>query len=506
MKGLTLTAKEQARLQILNGVLEHHWTTQEAALLLGVSERQAWRLLAAYRKEGAAALAHGNRGRLPSNHLPAALRDQVVTLVRERYSGVNYIHLVELLAEREQIVLSRSTVRRLLVQAGLASLRRRRPPQHRQRRQRMPQAGMLLQLDGSHHAWLEDRGPWLTLLLAVDDATGTAPYALFREQEDTHGYFELLQGILERQGVPLGVYTDRHAVFQSRGQSAEAAVASPVGRQLTQFGRALQELGIRQVFAYSPEAKGRVERMNGTFQDRLVTELRLAGAATLARANQVLWDFLPRFNQRFGVPPGEAAAAYRPLGANLDLASVLCIKEWRRVGRDNTVQYQGRTFQLFPDPQRPSYARTRVEVQERLDGCIVVVAGNTLLTPRQAPPLAATLRTPAALPERPDRTPAPAPDAAPQGVAPVLWHQEADRQHHHQPHSEEGRWRSRWEDNPPGRPRVSDRIDVAWVKERRAQGDSWRQLARTHPAVRSASGRMVQPSLSSLRRALGFNG
>ena len=159
MKGLTLSAKEQNRLQILNGVLQQYGTIKEAALLLGVSERQGWRLLAAYRKEGAQGLVHKNRGRLPPNATPETVPPQVVTLARERYQGINHTQLTELLAEREGLKLCRPTVRRLLVRAGLPSPRQRRPPKHRCRRPRMPQEGMLLQLDGSHHPWLEDRGP-----------------------------------------------------------------------------------------------------------------------------------------------------------------------------------------------------------------------------------------------------------------------------------------------------------------------------------------------------------
>ncbi len=159
MRGLTLSTKEQNRLHILNGVLERYWSIREAAPLLGVSERQGWRLLAAYRKDGAAALAHKNRGRAPPNATPETIQQRVVALAQERYGGINHTHLTELLAEREGVMLSRPTVRRLLVRAGLSSPRHRRPPRHRCRRQRMPQEGMLLQLDGSHHAWLEDRDP-----------------------------------------------------------------------------------------------------------------------------------------------------------------------------------------------------------------------------------------------------------------------------------------------------------------------------------------------------------
>ena len=354
---------------------------------MGVSQRHGWRLLAAYRKEGAAALVHKNRGHIPSNATLMETQDWVVTLARERYRGINHSHLTELLAEREGVMLSRPTVRRILVRAGVNSPRQRRPPRHRCRRERMPQEGMMLQLDGSYHGWLEDRGAWLTLLLAVDDATGTAPYALFREWEDTRGYLSLLQGIIEHKGLPLSVYTDGHAVFQSRRDRRDSGAVS-VGGSSTQWCRALGELGITQISAHSPEAKGRVERANGTFQGRLVAELRLAGASTLAAANQVLADFLPRFNQRFGVPAAQPEPAYRPLDPELDLGGVLCIKEQRRVARDNTVQYHGQTLQLYPEVDRPSYAGSRVDVQERLDGRVVVKCQEKVLTPQQAPALA----------------------------------------------------------------------------------------------------------------------
>ncbi len=387
MKELTLTAKEQNRLQTLNGVLEKHWSMQEAAKVMGVSERHGWRILAAYRKEGAATLAHGNRGRVPANVTPQAIREQVVTLAKVRYSGVNHTHLAELLVEREGITISRSTRRRVLTEAGLSSPRRGRTPRHRYRRQRMPQEGMLLQLDGSHHCWLENRGPWLTLFLAIDDATGTVPYAIFREREDTLGYFELLKVIIDRCGIPLGVYTDRHSIFHvERGPNSDTA-------PLTQFGRALRELGITHVLAHSPEAKGRVERANGTFQDRLVTELRLSGANNIMEANLVLWDFLPRFNERFGVPAAQSGQVYRPISLETDTDGILCLKERRRVARDNTVQYRQRTLQLFPDADKVSYAGAYVEVQERLDGQILACYKRKILTPQDAPPLAATLRT-----------------------------------------------------------------------------------------------------------------
>ena len=259
MEGLTLSDKEQSRLQILNGVLERYWSMREAAPLLGVSERQGSRLLVAYRKEGARGLVHKNRGRVAPNATPETIQQQVVALTQERYEGINHTQLTELLAEREGLMLSRPTVRRILVRAGLTSPRHRRPPQHRCRRQRMPQEGMLMQLDGSHHPWLEDRGPWLTLLLAVDDATGTAPHALFQEEEDTRGYLSLLQGIIERRGVPMAVYTDGHAVFQPRRCPSDLSQVPRKGPS-TQWSRALQELGVTQILAHSPQAKARIHR------------------------------------------------------------------------------------------------------------------------------------------------------------------------------------------------------------------------------------------------------
>ena len=374
-----MNQREQARLHVLNSVLEYQAPIAQAAELLGVSERHARRMLAGYREQGAAALAHGNRGRRPHNALPPAQAAAVVELATQRYEGANHTHFTELLSEREGIDLSRPTVRRILTRAGIGSPRSRRSPQHRFRRQRMPQAGMLVQLDGSHHAWLEDRGPKFALLLAVDDATGTVANAVFRTGEDTRGYFMLLDGLIQRWGIPLALYSDRHAVFKHNARQPETAA------EATQFTRGLQELGIRQIFARSPQAKGRVERMAETFQDRLVTELRLADARTIGQATAVLRDFLPRCNARFAVQPEHPEAAYRPVSPELCRSEILCFKHTRKVARDNTVKYHWRVLQLLPDRERPSYAGLRVEVLERPDGELIVqYQGHTVAT--QEPP------------------------------------------------------------------------------------------------------------------------
>ena len=290
-----MTQKEQARLQVLNSLLTGHMTTEQAATLMGVSTRHTRRILAAYRREGAAAIAHGNRGRRPANATAETMATHVVDLARTRYAGVNHTHLSELLRDREGIEIGRTTLRRILVRAGLNSPRRRRPPKHRVRRQRMAREGMLIQIDGSYHRWLGEDGPQFTLLLAVDDATGCIVNALFCELENTRSYFLLMRDLIQSYGIPLALYSDRHAVFKHTPPSETAAAP-------TQFSRAMGELGVQLIFARSPQAKGRVERTAGTLQDRLVSELWLAGATTIDDANRVLQGFLPRFNSRFKVP------------------------------------------------------------------------------------------------------------------------------------------------------------------------------------------------------------
>ena len=385
MGELTLTEREQARLQAMNLVLEGRIGVGEAASTLGLSERQGWRLLKAYREEGVPAIAHGNRGRRPPNATSAKVRHRVTVLARTRYQGLNHTHLTEMLAEREGVTLSRSAVREILVGAGLTSPRHRRPPRHRFRRTRMSHEGMLLQIDGSYHDWLEGRGSWFTLLLAVDDATGTVPCAIFREQEDTDGYLVLLEGIIRTRGIPMAICCDRHSVFKhTRPVFQTADRARQTGP--TQFSRAMKELGISVILARSPQAKGRVEKAAGTFQDRLVSELRLTGVSSIGDANRVLADFLPRFNRRFGVPALQRDPVYRQVDPQLDLATILCCRHSRRVARDNTVRYQWRTLQLLPDSSGRSYAGYRVEIRQYPDGRLEVNYQGRAINIQEAPP------------------------------------------------------------------------------------------------------------------------
>ena len=241
---------------------------------MGVSTRHTRRILATYRQEGAAAIAHGNRGRRPANATAETMATHVVDLARTRYVGVNHTHLNELLRDREGIEIGRTTLRRILVRAGLNSPRRRRPPKHRVRRQRMAREGMLIQIDGSYHRWLGEDGPQFTLLLAVDDATDCIVNALFCELENTRSYFLLMRDLIQSYGIPLALYSDRHSVFKHTPPSETAAAP-------TQFSRAMGELGVQLIFARSPQAKGRVERTAGTLQDRLVSELWLVSVTKM---------------------------------------------------------------------------------------------------------------------------------------------------------------------------------------------------------------------------------
>jgi len=375
---VTLNRKEQKRLKVLNDLEAGTTTIQKASELLGLSLRHVYRLQARYRVEGAAALAHGNRGHPPPHRTPEELQQRVLELIRSHYYDYNDCHLTEVLAEEHDIALSRSTVRRIRHAAGLRGPRKRRAPRHRSRRERYPRPGMLLQIDGSDHDWLEERGPRLTLIAAIDDATSEVPYALFRPEEDAAGYFLLLQQIVQSHGLPLALYADRHTIFQSpKKATIEQELAGE--RPRSQFGRLVDELGIELIPSYSPQARGRIERLFGTLQDRLVKELRRAGAATLEEADDALRKYLPRFNARFAKDPAQPESAYRPWPEELLPEAVFCFKHKRTVANDNTVSFNGHPFQIPPDRHRGNYARCRVEVCQPLDGQLSIWYQGRLL-------------------------------------------------------------------------------------------------------------------------------
>jgi len=376
---IVLNSAEQRRLLVLNQLEAGVLSADQAGQLLGLAERQVRRLRADYRREGAGALMHGNRGRKPANAVDPQLAKQVLQLAQTTYQGFNRHHLTEMLAEREEIHISRATVDRWLRTAGVPATRKRRPARAHHRRDRMAQEGCLLQVDGSRHDWLEGRGPYLTLVGGIDDATGRVDGATFREQEDAQGYFQVLRQVVVSKGVPLALYSDRHGIFvKTKKQEPSLEEQLSGRRQLTQMGRLLEELQVELILARSPQAKGRIERLWGTFQDRLGSELRLQGAATLEAANQVLVAHLVRHNRQFTVAAQDPRPAWRERPRQLD--QLFCFKFHRVVALDHTVRFQAQVIDI-PRPGPSSLARARVEVQQRFDGTLRVFdEGHCLAT------------------------------------------------------------------------------------------------------------------------------
>ena len=393
-----MNQQEQRRVIILTQVVGGSLTVAGAAERLALSERQTKRLLAGFRREGVAALVHGNRGRQPAHTIAQEVRQQVAALATGKYGGFNQVHLTEQLVDEEGIALSRSSVRRILGVVGIGSPRTRRPPVHRSRRERRGQAGSLVQIDASPHDWLEGRGPRLTLFAAIDDATGAVLALLFRAEEDAQGYFLLVRMVVTTHGRPVALYHDRHSIFRVNATRALTVAEGLAGeREPTQFGYLLDELGIETIAARSPQAKGRAaqrapERLFGTLQDRLVSILRLAGATNAAEATACLPAFLGDFNARFTVPAAEGGACYRAMEAGADFDTLFCFKYQRTVGMDNTVRVGGARLQLLPGPRRRSWVRAVVEVQERMDGSLAVSYHGECLATTPAPQEAPVLR------------------------------------------------------------------------------------------------------------------
>lgn len=374
---ITLSQKELQRVAVISRCAKGEMACASAAELLSLSVRHIKRLKKRWREAGEAALAHANRGRPSSRRLPDRVRQSVLRLARTKYIGFNDHHLAEKLNEVEGLPLSRETLRRLLRGAGIGSPRRRRAPAHRQRRLRAAREGQLVQLDGSPHDWLEGRGPRLTALGMQDDASGKILAAAFFPTETAQGYFHLLQSLLRRCGVPTAFYGDRSGVFVRHDDfwTLEEQLAGQ--RQPTQFGRALAELGITFIAAQSPQAKGRVERLWGVLQDRLVSELRLAEACDLDSANRVLRRFVADYNRRFARRPRETATAWRPAPEHLE--RICAFRHERVVSNDNVVQWEGRRLQIPPQHRRFSFAGAKVQLYQALDGRVSLYYGETRL-------------------------------------------------------------------------------------------------------------------------------
>jgi transposase len=396
---VTLSQKEFQRVKVIENAVAGRLSVSEAAGLLQLSERQVQRLKRRYRPDCVDWVHHGNRGRPMPWALPAALRRTILELARGKYRDFNDSHLCQKLHSEENLIVSRETVRRILRRAQRASPQKRRPRKYRARRLRRPRFGMMVLTDASRHDWLEGRGPELTLIGLQDDATSQILSAHFQlEAENTLGYMRAVHAMVTTHGVPLSLYRDRHGIFQ-RNDPHWTVAEQLAGKQCpTQLGRALEELGIQQIPAYSPQAKGRIERAWRTCQDRLVSELRLAQACDLDSANQVLARFCADYNQRFAVPAREAQRDFRSLPPRFDLARCLSFRYQRVVGPDHVITFGARSIALPALPSKRGYAGSTVDLSHHLNGKLLVSYRKRLLL---------SLRLPLPLLEPADRRPAP---------------------------------------------------------------------------------------------------
>ena len=365
-----MSVKERRRLEVFSRVCEGAVSVAKAAELLGLSERQAWRVKARYQGAKDAGLVHRLRGRASNRRSDTSVREAVLMLYRAKYAGFGATLACEYLARDDGRTVSHDTLGRWLRAEGLWARQRKRG-RHRRRRERRSHAGELVQMDGSWHDWFEGRGPWCCLMVMVDDATGRV-FARFYEKETLAAAFDVFGRYVAAHGLPRSLYVDHAAMYEPDGDG------NP-----TQFGRAMNDVDVELILAHSPQAKGRVERANGTLQDRLVKAMRLAGVGGgggVDAANRFLDDspFLAGLNGRFAVPAAKRADVHRPPPRGTRLERVLCVQEERAVGKDWCVQWRGRLLQVDAthEPLELSRAGRRVRVTEQLDGTLHVSYGG----------------------------------------------------------------------------------------------------------------------------------
>jgi len=345
--------KELKRLHVIHKVMEGTLTQREAAGLMSLSERQVRRIVTRIREEGDGGIRHKSRGRPSKRKLP--FKERIIRLYRKHYPDFGPTLFTEKLAERERITVSRETVRTWLVQEGEWKTHRTRKA-HRQWRERKDRYGEMLQMDGSHHDWFEGRGPKCVLMAYIDDATGRV-HGRFYDYEGTIPAMDSFARYISQYGLPMSLYLDKHTTYASYVRKAEFRETEPI----SQFGRALQELNVRKLHAHSPQAKGRIERLFQTFQDRLVKEMRLKGVSTIEEANECLISYLPVYNERFSVTPKKEENLHRPVTVDLD--TVLCVKTERTLKNDHTIQLNGTLYQI-----EDRIRAKRVMVEELIDG------------------------------------------------------------------------------------------------------------------------------------------
>ena len=397
-----MSQRELQRVKVIENAVAGRFTVAEAARLLSLSERQVKRLKRRCVPGEVDWVKHGNRGKRRPWRIAERVRAKVLRLAEGKYAGFNDSHFTEKLLEAEGMELSRETVRRILRRAGRPSPQKRRAPRYRSRRERRPRKGMMVLTDGSRERWLEDRGPALTLIGFQEDATSEVLAGRFQlECEDTVGYLRVLRAMVEEHGVPLSLYRDRHSAFQRNDDhwSEEERLA---GRQEpTQLGRVLEELGIEQIAALTPQAKGRIERLWKTFQDRLRSELRLAKAKTVEQANAVLARFLPEYNRKFAKAARETANDFRELDKSVNRDRLFSLRYERTVGHDHTISFGARILQLPAAIGPQGYAGKKVEVSHQLNGELHIWLGDKRLLQCPMP----IEYTPGMAPRRPEMRP-----------------------------------------------------------------------------------------------------
>ncbi|SPK70607.1 transposase (plasmid) [Cupriavidus taiwanensis] len=370
---ITMTMRALDRLKVIQAVVDHGLAVWRAAEKLGLSRRQVERLVLRYREDGPSGLGSRRRGRDSNRQLQSALESRVRGLIRDSYADFGPTLAAEKLRERHGIDLATETVRRIMIDAGFWVPRKLRPPKVHQPRNRRACLGELVQIDGSDHAWFEDRAPACTLLVYVDDATSRLMQLLFVPTESTPAYFTATRAYVERHGKPMAFYSDKAGIFRVNARD------NAEGRGYTQFGRALFELNIDILCANSSPAKGRVERMNGTLQDRLVKELRLRGISSMEAANAFAPHFIADFNARFAKVPRDNHNADRPLrpGENLDL--IFAWREPRCVSKSLTIQYDKMLYLLADTPEYRKLAGRYINVYHYPDGRIEPRANGAAL-------------------------------------------------------------------------------------------------------------------------------
>lgn len=383
MDDTLMGVREARRLGLLEAALRRETTNRRVAQALGLSVRHVQRLKRRVGAEGVRALVHGNCGRVSPRRLDGAIRRRVEQLLEHQEVRLNDCHIVDLLAE-EGLSVSDDSVRRIRRSLGLRPVHGRRPPRHHRRRERRTREGSMVLIDGSEHLWLGKEHPLVALVGAIDDATSKVLTLTFRPQEDLHGFAVVLREVLARYGLPEVLYGDRTgiAVRNDKRWSLEEQLE---GRRLPpQFGQMLEELGIRYIAARSPQAKGRVERLWRTLQDRLLKELRLRGIRTVESAHTFLPGFIERYNRRFAVAAGDPKPVWQKPPPGFEL--MLACRYTRTVSRDNVVTLPGCVLHLPAGPHRRSHHGRRVEVRELLDGRLLVRDGTRVLLQHPAPP------------------------------------------------------------------------------------------------------------------------